>query len=145
VIDRLAQNAHYGRDAGNQRPGMANLNRPPALMRTLSRLICVGALLLQGCVSDPVTVFPLPPAHYEILGRVTGIGCGTLGFFGSALSFIPVYYNSRVERAYQQAVQTLPGTTSLINVTIREDWFWWGIATTRCTVINADAIRGAEL
>ena len=102
-------------------------------------------LIFEGCASEPVNVFPLPPAKYEILGPVTGIGCGTLAFLGAAVNFFPVQLNSRLERAYRQAVQTIPGTTSLINVRVREDWFWWVIATTRCTVISGDAIREAEL
>ena len=104
-----------------------------------------AALLLQGCASAPVNVFPLPPERYEVLGRVTGMGCGTMLAFGAVLNFIPVNLNSRVERAYRQAVQTLPGTTSLVNVEVREDWFWWVIGTTRCTIITGDAIKGARL
>ena len=111
----------------------------------VSSLTLAIVLLSQGCSSTPVNVFPLPPVKYEILGRVTGMGCGTLALFGIGLNFIPVEHNSRLGRAYQEALQTLPGTTSLINVNIREDWFWWGIGTTRCTVINAEAIRKAGL
>jgi hypothetical protein len=108
-------------------------------------LICGIAFLLQGCTSAPVNVFPLPPAHYKILGRVTGIGCGTLALAGVVINFIPINDNSRLARAYQQAVGTLPGATSLINVDVREDWFWWVIATTRCTLVTGDAIREAGL
>ena len=108
--------------------------------------ILIGAtLLLQGCASEPVTVFPLPPPKYEVLGRVTGLECGTLALLGAVVNFFPVQLNSRLERAYQEAVRTIPGTTSLINVEVREDWFWWVLATTRCTLITGDAIRDAKL
>jgi hypothetical protein len=100
----------------------------------------LGLLLLQGCTSAPVNVFPLPPAHYQILGRVEGMGCGT-----QLLGFIPILFNTRVERAYQEAVGILPGTLSLIHVRVREDWFWWAIATNRCTLVTGDAIGRAKL
>lgn len=111
-------------------------------MRRLILLVILPLMLgLQGCASEPVNVFPLPPAKYEVLGPVTGVGCGTLALVGMVLNFIPLEFNSRVERAYRQAVETIPQTTSLINVRVREDWFWWVLATTRCTVISGDAVR----
>lgn len=108
--------------------------------------ILIGTfLLLQGCTSAPVTVFPLPPPKYEVLGRVSGLECGTLALLGAGVNVFPVQLNSRLERAYQEAVQTIPGTTSLINVEVREDWFWWILATTRCTLVTGDAIKGVRL
>lgn len=105
----------------------------------ISLISCL--FLLQGCSSAPVNVFPLPPPKYEVLGPVTGLECGSLVLLGSFLNFIPVQLNSRLERAYEEALNTIPGTTSLVNVDVHEDWFWWILGTTRCTVINADAIR----
>jgi hypothetical protein len=87
----------------------------------------------------------LPHVKYKILGRVAGIGCGTLALACVVINFIPINDDSRLARAYQQAVGTLPGATSLINVDVREDWFWWVIATTRCTLVTGDAIREAGL
>lgn len=105
-------------------------------------LTAVAMPVLQACSNAaPVNVFPLPPAHYQILGRVEGMGCGTLALVGLVVNFIPFNDSDRLERAYRLAVGTLPGTTSLINVDVREDWFWWGLATTRCTLVTGDAIR----
>ena len=104
-----------------------------------SRFIVVIAFLLQGCTSVPVNVFPLPPANYQTLGRVVGMGCGT-----QVLGFIPILFNSRLERAYQEAVGILPGTVSLIHVDVREDWFWWVLATSRCSLVTGDAIGRAN-
>lgn len=105
--------------------------------------LATGALL-SGCTNaPPVMVFPLPPTKYQVLGQVTGTACGVLALGGLVTNFIPLNDSTRLERAYRQAIQTLPGTTSLINVEIREDWFWWVFATTRCTLIKGDAIKWA--
>ncbi len=104
-------------------------------------IFCGVVLFLPGCSSAPVNVFPLPPKRYEVLGPVAGIGCGNLVLLGEVVNFVPVKLNSHLQRAYRQAIGTIPGTTSLINVDVREDWFWWVLGTTRCTLITGDAIR----
>lgn len=84
----------------------------------------------------------MPPAKYQRLGQATGQACGSLGILGTAYYFIPMVLNSRVERAYQRALESVPGATSLINVELQEDWYWWVIGTARCTTISGEAIRG---
>ena len=97
--------------------------------------------LLTACGSAPILVGKLPPAKYEKLGMATGDACGTLGLVFPAYNFIPMALNSRVENAYQEAIQSVPGATGLINVEYKEYWFWWVLATTRCTTITGDAIK----
>ena len=99
--------------------------------------------LLMGCGSAPIVVGNLPPAKYEKLGTATGEACGTLGILFPAYYFIPMALNSRIEDAYQQAIQSVPGATGLLNVEYKENWFWWVLATTRCTTITGDAIKEA--
>lgn len=104
---------------------------------------CAAALLLQGCASAPVNVAPMPPAKYETLGHATGEACGSLGFLATAYYFVPMGINSRVDRAYQRALESVPGATALINVELKEDWYWWLIGTVRCTTVSGDAIKEA--
>ena len=47
----------------------------------------------------------------------------------------------RQERAYADAIRSVPGATGLINVTYSEDWFWWVIGTNRIVTVTGDAIR----
>ena len=49
--------------------------------------------------------------------------------------------NSRYERAYSDAIAKAPGATGLIDVTLREDWYWWFIGTARCVTLNGEAIK----
>lgn len=98
--------------------------------------LIVPTLLLQACVSAPVNVSPPPPAQYEVLGPVTGLECGLL-----LAGVIPVRFNSRLERAYHEALGTIPGTASLINVKVREDWFWVPLGVTRCAIVTGDAVK----
>ncbi|KAF7600004.1 MAG: hypothetical protein CGU28_08835 [Candidatus Dactylopiibacterium carminicum] len=84
---------------------------------------------------------PQPPAKYQPLGRAEGQACGALGLLATAYYAIPLGLNSRTERAYEAALESVPGATGLINVEIKEDWAWILLATTRCTTITGDAIK----
>lgn len=98
-------------------------------------------LILSGCASDFKNIAPPLPVQYEKLGQVTGSACGSLGLAGTAYYFIPIMLNSRVDRAYEKALQGAPGATALIDVTIDEYWFWWVLGTARCVTITGEAIR----
>jgi len=106
-----------------------------------SGLMALTALALSGCASPPVMVAPMPPARYHVMAKGTGKACGSIGILGTAYYVIPMGLNSRVERAYKLAIQSVPGATGLINVELQDDWFWWLLATTRCTTVSGDAIR----
>ena len=57
------------------------------------------------------------------------------------LNFIPMGLNSRTERAYENALASVPGSTGLMNITYQEDWFWWVLGTGRTVTITGDAIK----
>ena len=59
----------------------------------------------------------------------------------TAYYFIPLGLNDRTQRAYADAISSVPGATGLINVTYSEDWYWWLIGTNRSVTITGDAIR----
>jgi len=101
----------------------------------------VSAALLAGCVSDPVTVAPAPPFQYERLGQASGEACGMLGFLATAYHVAPLGLNSRVERAYRKAVESVPSATALVDVTMKEDWFYAIVGTFRCVTITGVAIK----
>lgn len=107
----------------------------------LAGFVAGTAILLSGCASGFATVSPQPPEKYEKLGRATGSACGSLMVLATAYNFIPVMLNSRVERAYAEAVASVPGATGLVGVTISEDWYWWVLGTARCVTISGEAIR----
>jgi hypothetical protein len=94
-----------------------------------------------GCTSGFKTIVPTPPANYEKLGKATGSATGFLGIGGSALRVIPIMLNSRIERAYNNAVASVPGATGLIDITYQEDWFWWILGTARTVTITGEAIK----
>jgi len=104
-------------------------------------LLAILFLALQACSSTPVLVAQKPPQKFEILGPAEGQACGALGFAATAYYFVPMGLNSRVERAYEAALQSVPGATGLINVKIQDDWAWAVVATARCTKVNGDAIK----
>ncbi|MFT3736310.1 MAG: hypothetical protein QM776_15030 [Rhodocyclaceae bacterium] len=96
---------------------------------------------LSACSSGLVLVSPQQPVKYQVIGKTEGRGCGSLGLLGTAYYFVPMGLNERVDGAYQDALQKVPGATGLVNVEIRENWFWWVIGTVRCTYISGDAIK----
>ncbi len=100
-------------------------------------------IILGGCVSHSKNIAPLPPQEYKNLGRVTGRACGALvsPLAGTAYYFVPVKLNSRIYRAYENALSQAPGATALIDVTMEESWYWWVFGTTRCVTITGEAIK----
>jgi hypothetical protein len=115
---------------------MLNFFRP-----SLALLPLAACLLLQACSSDPVTIAATPPKKFEILGPAKGEGCGAMGLGPTAINFLPFGLNNRTQTAYDNALSSVPGATGLINVTLKEDWAWAIIVSTRCTEITGDAIK----
>jgi hypothetical protein len=101
----------------------------------------LSLLVFSGCSSKEVTIENKQPEKYEVLGKATGTADGSLGILGTAYYFIPMGLNSRSERAYENALKSVPGATSLINVTYSEDWYWWIIGTAKSVTVTGDAIR----
>jgi hypothetical protein len=107
----------------------------------LAGLMFVFTVFLVGCASGFKTIAPMPPKKYEKLGPASGKATGSLGILGTAYYFIPIMLNSRIERAYDSALKSVPGATALINVTYEESWFWWVIGTGRIVTISGEAIK----
>ena len=99
----------------------------------------LSLLIFSGCSSKEVTIENKQPEKYEILGKATGTGSGSLAALGTAYYFIPLGLNDRQERAYADAIRSVPGATGLINVTYSEDWFWWVIGTNRTVTVTGNA------
>lgn len=101
----------------------------------------VASMALAGCASGYTNIAPKPPAKYEKLGPAKGTASGSLGILATAYYVIPMGLNSRVQRAYDAALHSVPGATGLIDVTLKEDWFWWLIGTGRTVTISGQAIK----
>ena len=101
----------------------------------------VFVVSLIGCASHFTTIAPMPPQKYEKLGHASGSATGSLGIASTAYYFIPMALNSRVQRAYDRALQSVPGATALVDVTFQESWSWWFIGTARSVTISGEAIR----
>lgn len=111
-------------------------DRRQALFIPIAAVAC-----LAGCASGFTTVAPEPPPQFTRLGKATGSACGSLGLLATAYYFVPMGANSRVERAYVNALASVPGATGLIDVTIQEDWYWWLLGTSRCVTLAGEAIK----
>ena len=81
--------------------------------------------------------------NYEKLGKATGSATGSLvsPLGGTAYYFIPIMLNGRIERAYNNAIASVPGATGHIDVTYKEDWYWWILGTARTVTITGEAIK----
>jgi hypothetical protein len=100
-----------------------------------------GLMMFSGCSSHQVMIEKAPPAKYEKIGAAKGEGTGSLGLAATAYYFIPMGLNSRSEKAYDRALESVPGATGIMNVTYQEDWFWWLLGTGRTVTITGDAIK----
>ncbi len=111
------------------------------MVRSNVALVILAAVFWGGCSSPMTLVAPDPPADYVTLGPAEGKAFGSLLIGQPLYNFIPLALNSRVERAYQRAVDSVSGATGLINVTLQESWWWWVIGTTRTVTIRGEAIQ----
>ena len=116
------------------------------LSKILKQSIFIGILFaflasIIGCASGFTTIAPMPPKKYEKLGHASGKATGSLGILGTAYYFIPMALNSRIDRAYDNALESVPGATALIDVTFEESWFWWVIGTGRTVTVSGEAIK----
>ena len=116
------------------------------LSRILKQSIFIGILFaflasIIGCASGFTTIAPMPPKKYEKLGHANGKATGSLGIVGTAYYFIPMALNSRIDRAYDNALESVPGATALTDVTFEESWFWWVIGTGRTVTVSGEEIR----
>jgi hypothetical protein len=97
--------------------------------------------MLAACESSPVKVVSRPATGSDKLGKAQGSACGSLGLLATAYYAIPLGLNSRVERAYERALASVPGATSLTDVTMQENWYWWVLGTVRCVTISGEAMK----
>jgi hypothetical protein len=104
-------------------------------------LALASVAILGGCASGFTTVAPTPPQQFTRLGHAEGSACGSLGVLATAYYFVPMGLNGRVERAYNNALESVPGATALVDVTVKEDWAWWIIGTARCVKVSGEAIK----
>ena len=106
--------------------------------RAVSAAVC---LLAAGCSGGFSMVAPQPPPSYQTLGHASGSACGALFLGPTAYNFIPVMLNDRAERAYRDAVDSVPTATGLVDVTLQENWYWWVLGSSRCVTIEGEAIK----
>jgi hypothetical protein len=110
----------------------------PSILVTLLVAITFFA---GGCSSKFTNIAPEPPKKFEKLGHVSGTASGSLFIAGTPSNFIPIVLNSRVARAYNNAIESIPGTTGLVDITMEENWVWWVLGSTRSVTITGEAIR----
>lgn len=104
--------------------------------------LAVGAtLLVAGCSSPMVMIAPDVKPTAVKLGPTEGTATGSLLVGPSAYNFLPVMLNSRVQRAYDNALAAVPGATALTSVTLQENWYWWVFGTSRRITITGEAVK----
>lgn len=108
---------------------------------SLFAIVIALSATLTGCSSGFVTVSPEPPQNYTRIAKAEGSACGSLGALATAYYFIPMGINSRMERAYSDALHSVPGSIALVDVTVQEDWYWWFAGTARCVTITGVAVK----
>ena len=114
--------------------------------RIVLRLLAMLIFICTGCSSGFVTLSPRVPEKYEMLGPAKGKACGlivvdTPFVCWGLCTFMPVTLNGRLASAYQKALDSVPGATSLINVTLQEDQYWWVVGDAKCVTITGVGIR----
>ena len=101
----------------------------------------IGMLLQAGCSSRYVMIAPIPPENYEVVGNTEGHTYGMLGIGPTAYNFVPIMLNSRAQRAYNAALANSPGATTLVNVTLQENWYWWILGSAKSYTISGTGVK----
>ena len=109
-------------------------------LQVLQAMVLVGIVTLVGCATS-TTLAPLPPEQYQKLGYTSGDACGALLLGDWLLAFMPIGLSDRVEDARADAIAKVPGATDLVNVSVKETWYYWLIGTSRCVTISGEAIK----
>lgn len=97
--------------------------------------------LILSCSSEHVLIQPNLAGETKKIGKVRGNACGFLGILSPEYYFIPIRQNSKVERAYAEAMNQIPGTKAVVNLTIQETWYWVLLGVTQCLTITGDAVQ----
>ncbi len=106
---------------------------------TLKAFLVLIIISITGCSSGFKTISPdltTYPQGIKKLGHVEGKACGSI-----IANLIPAAFNTRVERAYKDALSQKPEATAIINTSMDENWIWWYFGLTRCVIIEGEAIK----
>lgn len=93
--------------------------------------------LASGCTGVPYKMANVQPdpATYEVLGRASAKGRGFM-----VLNVIPVNQNNKIERAVEAAIQS-KGGDELIDVSVRESWFWAYVLNSYAVEVEGTVIK----
>jgi len=96
-------------------------------------------IFISGCTTNSVKLSSTPlPKDYEVLGESSAKACGFVVNFLAPVVF-PVKW-SMPYRAYTYAVNR-KGGDALINVSIRESWYWCYVGNLYCTTVSGTVIK----
>lgn len=100
-------------------------------------LLVLIVLAAAGCSGTPLKIpsSPLQP-NEEVIGPAAGDATGVM-----LLQFIPIGQNDRFGDAYSRALVSVPGATRIVDITIREDWWWAYIMNGYHFYLEGKAVR----
>lgn len=108
----------------------------------LAASIAAATVLSLGCISPVVMLAPEPPERYEVLGDAEGKACGHLLLtYSSLYNLLPIGMDTKLERAHAAALVSIPGATSLVNVSVSDSYFTYLLGNAHCVKIQGQAIR----
>jgi len=105
-------------------------------MKKFKSILCATALItLSACSSQVLKIPHVSNTNYEVLGESKAQATGIMLF-----NVIPIKQNDRFVRAYNAAVKNKNGD-ALIDVEIKEDWFWAYVLNGYKTEVKGTVIK----
>lgn len=114
------------------------------VLRRARRAAAVAVLpfALAACESNFTMVAPDVRGATTRTGPAEGSAYSNLALaYPPYACFLPWGWQDRAQLAYDRAVGSAPGATTLSDVTIAEDWTWWLLGTSRKLTIRGDGVK----
>jgi hypothetical protein len=109
------------------------------LLRCLS-LTLLAAVGLSGCLHQAVAIAPssepLAPGSYDKLGPVSGSDC-----LWKLLGLLPITSGNTLQGAMRDALEEVPETDALVQVTADSFQQYWILISRECTQVDGIAVR----
>jgi predicted lipoprotein len=115
------------------------------MLRSASRLrrallVAAAASPLSACETPFTTIAPEVTTSARRVGPAHGEASMWLFAGTPTYNVLPIGWQGRAQRAYDEALASCPGADALAGITFQEHWFWFVVGTRRKLVLDGEGV-----